>query len=169
MGAGLVLAGVACLVAFSQDRKVELKINQPTEALGFRFTYLGMTSQPYDRDNGLRVRVEKNGRKLGSDAAPVHRAVRRQGHAVRQPAGDLPEPLQRVVAGRFASVEQPVPVGGSVPGALPGTGLHRRPQPQQRLGNAGAGHADLRRLHVQVLGARLQRRGTRRDEEGWLR
>lgn len=62
MGAGLVLVGVACLVAFSREQRVSLIMNQPTEALGYKLTYLGMTSQPFDRDNGLRIRVEKNGR-----------------------------------------------------------------------------------------------------------
>ncbi len=61
-GVGLALIGVACLVTFSQDKRVALVKNQPTEALGYKLTYLGMTSQPFDRANSLRVKVEKGGR-----------------------------------------------------------------------------------------------------------
>jgi cytochrome c-type biogenesis protein CcmF len=62
VGVGLALVGVACLVAFSQDKRVALVKNRPTEALGYKLTYLGMTSQPFDRSNSLRVKVEKDGR-----------------------------------------------------------------------------------------------------------
>lgn len=63
VGAALTLTGIACLVAFShQALHVMLVKGQPTEALGYKLTYLGMTSQPYDRSNALRIRVEKDGR-----------------------------------------------------------------------------------------------------------
>ncbi len=64
MGAGMTLAGVACLVAFSQNKEnVELKINQPAKALGYTLTYLGYTTEPFDRDgNRIRIRVEKDGK-----------------------------------------------------------------------------------------------------------
>jgi len=59
----MVLAGIACLVAFSrQALHLSLVKDSPIEALGYKLTYLGMTSQPFDRENALRIRVEKNGR-----------------------------------------------------------------------------------------------------------
>lgn len=62
VGAGMLLTGVACLVAFSQHASMLTLIKgQPVEALGYRLTYLGMTSQPYDRDNAIKVQVEKDG------------------------------------------------------------------------------------------------------------
>ena len=64
MGAGLVLVGVACLVAFGQKaERVVLVRDQPTKALGYTLTYKGQTAHQYDREhNALIVRVEKNGR-----------------------------------------------------------------------------------------------------------
>jgi hypothetical protein len=44
-----------------QDMHETLIINRPVDVLGYRLTYLGMTSQPYDRKNALKIRVEKNG------------------------------------------------------------------------------------------------------------
>ena len=63
-GAGLVLAGIACLVAFSQRAERVLLIkNVPETKLGYKLTYRGETSQPFDRDhNALRIEVEKSGR-----------------------------------------------------------------------------------------------------------
>ena len=63
VGAGMTLAGIACLVTFTRTAEnVELKIGQPKEALGFRLTYLGNTTDPFDRDgNRIRIRVEKDG------------------------------------------------------------------------------------------------------------
>ncbi|MGC4044458.1 MAG: cytochrome c biogenesis protein CcsA [Armatimonas sp.] len=71
-GAGLALAGIACLVAFQKTvENVELHINQPVQVkeLGYTLTYLGYTTQPFDRGsdwlgrdgNHIRIRVEKNG------------------------------------------------------------------------------------------------------------
>ena len=63
-GAGMTLAGVACLVAFqhSQERIMLVRDN-PVDAMGYKLTYLGQTSHPFDRDrNALRIRVEKDGR-----------------------------------------------------------------------------------------------------------
>ncbi len=62
MGAGLVLMGVACLVAFSRNDQVNLIKDRPVETLGYKLTYLGTTSNIYDRDNALRIRVERGGR-----------------------------------------------------------------------------------------------------------
>jgi Cytochrome c biogenesis factor len=64
VGAGLTLAGVACMVAFQQsERQVMLVRDRPLDLMGYRLTYLGQTSHPFDRDNNaLRIRVEKNGR-----------------------------------------------------------------------------------------------------------
>lgn len=65
MGAGMLLMGVAVLVAFGQTRDGEegsilLIKNRPREVLGFKLTYLGMTTQPFDRDNNaLRIRVAR--------------------------------------------------------------------------------------------------------------
>lgn len=63
-GAGLLLAGVACLVAFTQSaERVMLVKNFPVTVLGYKLTYLGQTGHPYERDtNAIRVRVEKDGR-----------------------------------------------------------------------------------------------------------
>jgi cytochrome c-type biogenesis protein CcmF len=63
-GAGLLIAGVACLVAFSQTaQRVPLYKGFPVEVMGYKLTYLGMTSHSYDRDsNALRVKVEKDGK-----------------------------------------------------------------------------------------------------------
>jgi len=63
IGAGLMLLGVVCLVMFSQHaERVVLVKNVPAQALGYTVTYLGMSTQPYDREkNAIRVRVEKNG------------------------------------------------------------------------------------------------------------
>ncbi len=58
-GVGLALTGIACLVAFSRSERVTLIKDLPREAMGFRLTYLGMSSQPYDRENALRIQVER--------------------------------------------------------------------------------------------------------------
>lgn len=60
-GAGLTLAGVACLVTFSAEQKqVSLVRDRPVNALGYTFTYKGQTHQPYDRDNNaLRLEVRR--------------------------------------------------------------------------------------------------------------
>ncbi len=63
-GAGMILVGICSLIVFSKhmDRVMLIK-NFPVEVMGFRLTYLGNTSQPYDRDaNAVRIRIEKNGR-----------------------------------------------------------------------------------------------------------
>ncbi|HEY3331672.1 MAG TPA: cytochrome c biogenesis protein CcsA [Capsulimonadaceae bacterium] len=63
IGAAMLLAGVACLVTFSQQAlHLTMVKDQPIEALGYKLTYLGLTSQPYDRSNAIRVKVEKDGR-----------------------------------------------------------------------------------------------------------
>ena len=64
IGVGMVLMGVATLVAFSQNaERVLLKKDIPVAALGYTLTYLGQTSNPYDRENNaLRIQVVKNGR-----------------------------------------------------------------------------------------------------------
>jgi cytochrome c-type biogenesis protein CcmF len=64
IGAGMVLMGVATLVAFTQTaERVLLKKDVPTSALGYTMTYLGQTSHPFDRENNaLRIQVVKNGR-----------------------------------------------------------------------------------------------------------
>lgn len=64
IGAGLLILGVCSLVVFSkQTKRVMLIKNFPVEVQGFKLTYLGNTSQPYDRNNNaLRVRIEKDGR-----------------------------------------------------------------------------------------------------------
>lgn len=59
-GAGLLLAGVACLVAFSQTaERVMLIKDVPAQRLGYTFTYKGQTRQPYDRTNQLFIEVRK--------------------------------------------------------------------------------------------------------------
>lgn len=58
-GAGLALMGIACLVAFSRNEKVTLIKDAPREEMGYRLTYLGSTTQPYDRNNALRIKVER--------------------------------------------------------------------------------------------------------------
>jgi hypothetical protein len=63
IGAAMLLIGIVCLVTFSQqDLHIMLVKNHPTEALGYELTYLGMTSQPYDRKNAIEVRVAKDGK-----------------------------------------------------------------------------------------------------------
>jgi cytochrome c-type biogenesis protein CcmF len=64
VGAGMTLAGVACLVAFSQNKEnIELRVGQPVKALGYTLTYLGYTTHPFDRDgNRIRIRVERDGK-----------------------------------------------------------------------------------------------------------
>ena len=61
MGAGMLLAGVACLIAFSQTaERVLLVRDMPKEVLGVNLTYKGQTAQPYDREhNALRIEVRK--------------------------------------------------------------------------------------------------------------
>jgi cytochrome c-type biogenesis protein CcmF len=61
-GAGLALMGVACLVAFSRNERVMLVKDTPRDAMGYRLTYLGMASQPFDRANTLRIKVERDGK-----------------------------------------------------------------------------------------------------------
>jgi cytochrome c-type biogenesis protein CcmF len=57
-GAGLLLAGLAGLVMFSQHKEGVLLIkNQPTEALGYKLTYEGYTMDPFERDNAIRIKV----------------------------------------------------------------------------------------------------------------
>ncbi|MDR3708930.1 MAG: cytochrome c biogenesis protein CcsA [Capsulimonadaceae bacterium] len=63
IGVAMLIAGIACLVTFSrQALHLSLIKDNPVEALGYKLTYLGMSSQPYDRANTLRVLVEKDGR-----------------------------------------------------------------------------------------------------------
>ncbi|MBC8101896.1 MAG: cytochrome c biogenesis protein CcsA [Cytophagales bacterium] len=64
IGAGMVLMGVATLVAFTRSaERVLLVKNVPQQKLGYTMTYLGQTTQPYDRENNaLRIQVVKNGR-----------------------------------------------------------------------------------------------------------
>lgn len=60
IGAALLLIGIVCLVCFSQKAlHITLIKNEPVEALGYRLTYLGMTSEPYDRRNALEIRVQR--------------------------------------------------------------------------------------------------------------
>jgi cytochrome c-type biogenesis protein CcmF len=61
MGAGMLLAGVACLVAFGQQaERVALLVNRPTDVLGYTLTYKGMSHNAYDRENnGLVIEVQK--------------------------------------------------------------------------------------------------------------
>jgi cytochrome c-type biogenesis protein CcmF len=61
LGVGMTLAGVACLVAFSQTaERVLLVRDMPKDVLGFNMTYKGQTSQPYDRaNNGLMIEIRK--------------------------------------------------------------------------------------------------------------
>jgi cytochrome c-type biogenesis protein CcmF len=63
-GVGLTLMGVASLVLFSQRaERVTLVKDVPEYKLGYKLTYRGMTTQPFDRKyNALRVEVEKDGR-----------------------------------------------------------------------------------------------------------
>ena len=64
MGAGLLIAGVTCLVMFSRSSTRVLLVKNVAETkLGYKLTYLGMTTQPYDREhNAIRIKVEKDGR-----------------------------------------------------------------------------------------------------------
>jgi cytochrome c-type biogenesis protein CcmF len=64
MGAGFLIAGIACLVTFSQKAERVLLIkNIPESKLGYKLTYMGMTTHPYDREhNAIRIRIEKDGR-----------------------------------------------------------------------------------------------------------
>jgi len=62
MGAGMTLAGVAVLVAFStQHEAVPLVKGETKEVAGTKLTYLGSTSHPFERDNALRIKVESGG------------------------------------------------------------------------------------------------------------
>lgn len=57
-GAGMVLAGVALLVAFStQTSAIPLVKGEPKEVAGVTLTYLGNTSHPFEKENALRIRV----------------------------------------------------------------------------------------------------------------
>lgn len=57
-GAGLLLAGVASLVMFSKHQQgVMLIKGQTVEALGYKLTYEGNTSHPFQRNNAIRVKV----------------------------------------------------------------------------------------------------------------
>jgi cytochrome c-type biogenesis protein CcmF len=60
-GAGMLLAGCACLVAFSQTaERVALLQNRPTKVLDYTLTYKGMSHNPYDRDNNaLEIEVRR--------------------------------------------------------------------------------------------------------------
>ncbi len=64
IGAGLLLVGVCSLIVFSNHvERVMLIKNFPVSVLGFKLTYLGNSTQPYDRENNaVRIRIEKNGR-----------------------------------------------------------------------------------------------------------
>lgn len=62
IGAAIFLIGVVCLVCFSQKAlHVTLVKGQPVQALGYQLTYLGMTSEPYDRKNALQIQVSRGG------------------------------------------------------------------------------------------------------------
>ena len=63
-GAGMTLAGVACLVIFSQNKEnIELRAGVPVNVLGYKLTYVGNLTQPFDREgNRIRIRVEKDGK-----------------------------------------------------------------------------------------------------------
>jgi len=63
VGAGLFLMGVACLVAFARNERVLLVKDTPNEAMGYTLTYQGMASQPFDRNNSLRIQVERDGKR----------------------------------------------------------------------------------------------------------
>jgi cytochrome c-type biogenesis protein CcmF len=61
IGAGLVIAGISCLIAFSQtSERVMLMKDTPVEKMGYTFIYRGQTSHAYDRENNhIRVEVRK--------------------------------------------------------------------------------------------------------------
>jgi cytochrome c-type biogenesis protein CcmF len=63
IGAAMLLIGIVFLVTFSrQALHVALVKDMPQNVLGYQLTYLGTTSQPYDRKNAVEVRVEKDGK-----------------------------------------------------------------------------------------------------------
>ena len=64
IGAAMTLAGIATIVAFqNQTTGVALMKGVPLQVQGTTLTYLGMTSQPFDRDgNFVRIKVVQNGR-----------------------------------------------------------------------------------------------------------
>lgn len=63
MGAGMTLAGVAVLVAFStQQEAIPLVKGEPKVVGGSTLTYLGSTAHPFERDNALRIKVESGSR-----------------------------------------------------------------------------------------------------------
>jgi cytochrome c-type biogenesis protein CcmF len=68
MGAGLTLAGIAALVAFSQTVDgIMLMKDKPVQVLGYTLTYLGNLTQPFDKEhNAYRIRVEKDGQAFES-------------------------------------------------------------------------------------------------------
>lgn len=62
MGAGMLLAGVALLVAFSTHTEaIPLVKGQPKKVGDSTLTYLGNTAHPFQSDNALRIKVEKGG------------------------------------------------------------------------------------------------------------
>ena len=57
-GAALLLAGLSSLVMFAKHKEGILLIKgQPTEALGYKLTYEGYTTHPFERDNAIRIKV----------------------------------------------------------------------------------------------------------------
>jgi cytochrome c biogenesis factor len=63
IGAAMLLVGIVFLVSFSQQSlHVILVKGVPQTVLGYQLTYLGSTSQPYDRKNAVQVRVTQGSR-----------------------------------------------------------------------------------------------------------
>lgn len=59
LGVGLLLVGILTSTGYSRSVKLNLPINETKEALGYKFTYVGIDSTSKDRKDALEVMVEK--------------------------------------------------------------------------------------------------------------
>jgi cytochrome c-type biogenesis protein CcmF len=59
IGVGLMLIGIITSSGYSRSSKINLPENQPKEALGYKFTYLGTEGDVLSQKNALKVKVGK--------------------------------------------------------------------------------------------------------------
>jgi cytochrome c-type biogenesis protein CcmF len=59
LGVGLMLVGILTSTGYSHSVKLNLPINETKEALGYKFTYVGIDSTSLDGKDALEVKVEK--------------------------------------------------------------------------------------------------------------
>jgi cytochrome c-type biogenesis protein CcmF len=61
-GVGLMFLGIITSSGYSRSIKINLPQDEPGEALGYNFTYLGMEEDLLTDKNSLKIKVEKGGR-----------------------------------------------------------------------------------------------------------